>query len=188
MNKKVLKTMIALVIIFLCAMYVLKIFFPAEFVLSIENDVIVKIGTYIYTHTWSYYVFGIITSFITYWLYCCAVCRRWYLKWYEALIVLAVIGINIGLTLFDMNIYSAFSVITFVLLPCIFKSELRNVTICFSVHALSQVLTLSIRNLPMYMAHMNSLTLHIVGMESFLWLLLFYFVFNYKDKNIKKEA
>ena len=186
MNKKVFKTMIALVVIFLCACYVLKIFFPEQFVLAIENGAFIKIGTYINAHTWADYVFGICTSFITYWFYLCAVCKRWYLKWWECLIVLAVVGANIGLSFVDINIYSSFSVATFVILPFIFKSELKNVAIAFPIHSFSQTLTLTIRNFPVYMTHINSFSIYLVGIESFLWLVLLYLAFNYKDK--KKEV
>lgn len=184
MNRKVLKTMLALVIIFLCALYILKIFIPEQFVLSVEIKVIVDIGNYIDTHAWADYLFGIITSFATYWLYLCAVCKRWYLKWYECLIVLAVIGANIGLTFVDINLYSAFSVCTFILLPLLFKSDLKSVGVCFTIHSISQALTLSIRNISMYMQSINSLTIYIVGLESFIWLLLFYLYNNYKGGNL----
>lgn len=183
MNRKVFKAMIALVVIFLACLYVLKIFMPEQFVLSIEVKVIVDIGNYIDTHAWADYLFGIMTSFITYWLYLCAVCRRWYLKWYECLIILAVIGVSIGLTFIDVNLYSAFSVITFVVLPLLFKSDLKSVGICFSIHSLSQVLTLSIRNLPMYMNAYDTLSLTLITMDCFVWLLLFYILFNYKKEN-----
>lgn len=182
MNKKVLKTMIALVVIFLAGLYVLKIFFPEQFVLSVENKTIVNIGVYIDTHEWLYYLFGIFTSFLTYWFYLCAVCKRWYLKWYEIIIVLLVIGASIGFTFWDINIYSAFSVITFIALPYIFGSNIKSVAICFSIHSLSQVLSLSIRNLPIYMTNVNSLSLFITNLECIFWLLLFYFYNNYNKE------
>ena len=180
MNRKVLKTMLALVIIFLCALYVLKIFIPEQFVLSIEIKVIVDIGNYIDTHMWADYLFGIITSFMTYWLYLCAVCKRWYLKWYECLVVFAVIGINIGLSIFDTNVYTAFSISTFVVLPLLFKGSMSDVAICYPIQLISHALTLSIRNLPAYMEHINSFTIYMVGIESFIWLILLYLFNNYK--------
>lgn len=66
MNKKVLKVMIVLVVIFLLALYVLKIFFPQEFVMVVENDKLVSIGYYVDNHLWLHIILGIITSFITY--------------------------------------------------------------------------------------------------------------------------
>ena len=182
MNKKVLKTMIDLVIVFLLACYILKIFFPEQFVLSVENEIIIAIGNYIDSNEWAYYLFGIFTSFLTYWLYLCAVCRRWYLKWYEILTVLIVIGGSIGLSLWDTNVYSAYSVITFIVLPVIFKSDLKTVATVFTIHSLSQTMSLTIRNLPMYITSPNSLTMFIMTFDCYLWLLLLYFYYNYKKE------
>lgn len=46
MNKKVFKTMIVLVIIFLISLYILKIFFPGQFIMVIENDKLIEIGNF----------------------------------------------------------------------------------------------------------------------------------------------
>lgn len=182
MNKKVLKTMIALVISFLVGLYVLKIFFPQEFLLVVENEKIVQIGNYIDSHKWAYYLFGVASSFFTYSVYCGAVCKKWILKWWHYLIILAVIGVNILLTKYDINLYTAFSIASFVVLPFIFKSDLKSVAICYSIHLFNQSLTLSIRDVGLYMKNMNSLTLNMVGLESFVWLLLLYTFFNYNKK------
>lgn len=182
MYKRIFKIMIALVIVFLVALYVLKIFFPEQFIMSVENEIIIAIGNYIDSNAWAYYLFGIFTSFLTYWLYLCAVCRKWYLNWWQCLIVLAIIGTSIGLTFVDTNLYTALSYASFVLLPMLFKSDLKQVAIVFPIHLFSQALSLSIRNLPIYMADMNALTIHLLGMESFLWLILFYIYFNYKKE------
>ena len=47
MNKKVLKVMIGLVVVFLTALYVLKLVFPDKFILAVENEVFIKIGDFI---------------------------------------------------------------------------------------------------------------------------------------------
>lgn len=182
MNKKVLKTMIALAIVFLLACYILKIFFPEQFVMSIENETIITIGNYIDSNAWAYYLFGIATSFLTYWLYLCAVCKRWYLNWWQCLIVLAVIGASIGFNFIDVNLCSALNYSSFIFLPFIFKAELKPVAIVFTTHIFAQFLTLSIRNLPIYMNAVNSLIVNIVGFETYLWLFLFYIYYNYKRK------
>lgn len=183
MNKKVLKTMIALVLIFLVGLYVLKIFFPGEFVLAIENDKIVKIGDYIDNNDWARYLFGIFTSFVTYTLYCSATCRRWFLSWWHYLVIFATIGVNLLLTIYDINLYTAFSISSFVLLPTLFGcNNIKNIAICYPIHLFSQSLTLSIRNITLFMTYNNALTRHVVGMECWLWLILLYFLFNYKYK------
>ena len=180
MNKKVLKTMIALVIVFLLACYILKIFFPEQFVLSVENETIIAIGNYIDSNEWAYYLFGIFTSILTYWLYLCAVCRKWYLNWWQCLIVLGVIGISIGLSFIDITIYSAFSYTSFVFIPFVFKANIKEVAITYTVHTFAQHISLSIRNLPLLIATINSLNIFLLSMDMYLWLFLFYLYFNYK--------
>lgn len=188
MNKKVLKTMVVLVGTFIFTCYILKIFFPEQFVMAIENETLISIGNYIDTHAWAEYSFGILTSFITYWLYLCAVCHRWYLKWWECLIVLGVIGTTIGLNFVDVNLVAVVNYTSFIFLPAIFGSDLKSVAVCYTVHIASQYLTLSIRNLPVYMTAVNSLILNVAICECFFWLLLLYFLFNYNSKKKTQEV
>ena len=183
MNKKVFKTMIALVVIFLVACYVLKIFFPEQFALSLENNTLVNIGNYMDKNLWIRYPFGVLTSFITYWLYLCATCRKWYLKWWECLIVLVTIGATIGLRFVDTNLSSVISYTSFVFLPFMFKAELKPVAICYTIHITNQFLTLSIRNLIAYVATVNALNIMILSIDMYMWLVLLYITFNYKTKN-----
>lgn len=182
MNKKVFRTMIALVVIFLVALYVLKIFFPEQFVISIENEKLIAIGNYIDNNAWAYYLFGIVTSFLTYWLYLCAVCKKWYLNWWQCLIVLAVIGASIGFNFVDVNLCSALSYSSFIFLPFVFKAELKPVAIVFTTHIFAQFLTTSIRNLPVYIQYYNSLIFAFLTFECYLWLFLFYIYYNYNKE------
>lgn len=182
MNKKVLKTMISLVLIFLAGLYVLKIFFPEQFVLAIENDKLILAGKYIDTHKWAYYLFGVFTSFITYWFYCCAVCRRWYLKWWECLVVLAVIGCTILFYNYDINLYTALSYSSFVFLPALFKADMKNIWACFTIHLFSQMITLSIRNLPLYFSVVTNLNIFLLSLDMYLWLVLLYLFYNFRKK------
>lgn len=181
MNKKVLKTMIALVVIFLMALYVLKIFFPEQFVLCVENEKLVEIGKYIDSHKWMYYLFGSFTSFLTYWFYFCAVSHKWYLNWWQILAIIIIIGISLGLSLFDSVLASVFGVLSMTFIPILFKANYKSALMIFSVHYLAQALTLRIRNLPLYMTNVNSLSLFLTNFECLFWLLLFYFYNNYKE-------
>lgn len=175
--------MITLVVVFLLGLYVLKIFFPNELAMVIQNEQLIAIGNYIDNNAWAYYTFGIITSFITYWLYLCAVCKKWFLNWKEILMVLLTIGLTIVTNLYEPNLYIAITYSSFVLLPFLFKAEFKPVVIMFCIHLFSQFLTLAIRNFPAYIIDFNSLAIMIATIDCYLWLLLGYFYFNL----IKKE-
>lgn len=174
--------MLSLVVSFLVGIYVLKIFFPEEFMMSIQNDRIIAIGQYIDSHKWLYYICCGITAFITYWLYCCACSGRKWLKWYECLIILAVV-VSIRLISFaDDVIATALEMSAFVFLPAIVKGKLFNCAIVYTTHCIAQALSLGIRNLQIYLATTNTVTILFLAIDMYLWLFLFYVLFNYKHK------
>ena len=180
MNKKVLKTMIALVMVFLLALYVLKIFFPEEFVMVIENERLVIIGNYIDANLWLYITIACITNFITYWLYLCAVNRKWYLNWKEIVAVLCVIALTQGLYEIDPMLSSTISTIAMLCLPLLGKAQLKDVAVVFAFDYMSLTLSTLIRNLPALLTNVNFMTVFLMTIESYFWLLLFYLYFNFK--------
>lgn len=184
MNKKVFISMLVLTISFLMGLYVLKIFFPQEFVMIIENEQLIKIGNFIDTHKWAYYLTSTITAFITYWLYICACCNKKYLKWWECLIVLCVIGVSFLINEYspDIAMYYAFTIM--IILPAMLKGKLFNTAIVYTTHIFAQYLSLSIRSLPLLLTNVNFAILFLLGIESYLWLVLFYMIFNYNKKEI----
>lgn len=182
MYKRVIKTMIALVVVFLIALYILKIFMSEQFIMVIENDNLIAIGNYIDNNLWLRKIIAVITSFITYWLFICAVCRKWKLNLKEIIIVLIVIAIVQLLYLYDANISSTISLVSMVLIPALFKAQSKDIAIVFSIHCIAQVLSTSIRQLPLLLTNTNFMTVFLMTIECYFWLLLFYLYFN-----IKKE-
>lgn len=179
--------MIALVIIFLVAMYILKIFFPQEFVLSIQTKNLVAFGDYIDNHEWAYWICTYITSFVTYWLYCCACSRKWYLKWHECLYILITITIVRVLTILDSNLSTIISALSFIILPALMKSKLTDCAIIYTIHSIAQGLSLSIRNLVIYLKSVNVATILVLIFECYLWLVLLYLLFNFKKEGKENE-
>lgn len=182
-NKKIYVSMLVLSISFLVAMYVLKIFFPQEFMLAIQNERIIIVGEFIDSHTWLRYLCAAVTSFITYALYCCACCHRLKLKWYEyAYIIITIVLIRV-VSFYDTNISSILSWTSFAFLPALMKGDMGTTGLVFTVHSLAQGLSIGIRNLPMYLVSVNYASVFLIGIESYLWLVLFYIMFNYKKEN-----
>ena len=188
MNKKVIKVMIGLVVAFLLVCYILKIFFPDQFVMVIQNQVAIQIGDYIDTHKWLEVIISATTSFVTYFLYICAVNEKWYINWKELIAILVTIGLIQGLYELDATLSTEISLIAFFIIPAISKAKLLNVAVVFSVHSMAQVLSTLIRNLPFLLGHINSIIILSMTFECYFWLLLFYFYFNYKRGNKKDEV
>lgn len=182
MNKKVFISMLVLTISFLVGLYVAKIFFPQEFVMSIQNENLIKIGAYIDNHKWLYYLCTGVTAFITYWLYCCACKGKWYLNWKEVLVIIAFIVVVRFMGFVDYNVRSHISISSFFIIPLIFKHDLKRATIIYTVHGFAQVLSLVIRDLPMYLRNVSFLVTTFMLIECYFWLLLFYIIYNYNNK------
>ena len=176
--------MLVLSIVFLIGMYVLKIFFPQEFVLAIENERIIAIGQFIDSHQWLYYICCGVTAFVTYYLYCCACSGRLWLKWYEVVYILITIVLIRVISLYaNDSISLVINWTSFAFLPALCKGDMKRCGFIFTTHSLMQVLSLNIRNLMIYFTNTpNFVTSMVVGFESYLWLILMYIIFNYKKK------
>lgn len=180
MNKKVLRTMITLVVVFLVALYVLKIFFPEQFVMAIQNEKFLEIGAYIDNHLWAYIVFTSISSFIIYWLFIGATTKKWVLSWKEFILVLIVIASTRMLYLHDYEIATAISTLSMFIIPTLFGAKSKDLIFVYSIHYVSQLLSIKIRNLPMLFSSVNSIIAIFMTLECYFWLLLFYIYNNYK--------
>lgn len=187
MNKSVLRTAIVVIICMLAFEYILKFFFPEEFVLVVSSPNIIKFGQYVDTHKFAYFLFYCVTAFITYFLYTCACCRKKILNWRYYILFLIIYTISHFLTFYAYNLLTPFLVCSMIALACISNSDIRNFSIIFITHTVAQVLSLEIRGLTQYISTPNTATMFILGMESYLWLLLFYFLncFNIKEREVK---
>lgn len=184
MNKSVLRTTLVVIVCMLAFEYILKFFVPQEFVLVVSNPNLIKFGTFLDTHKIFYYIFCCCTSFITYFLFTCACSKRKYLNWkyYIAFVILYVISQI--LTEYAYQLLTPFLICSMVGLACISNSDIKTFTIVFITHTIAQNLSLEIRGLTQYIISFNTVTLTMLGLESYIWLLLFYILncFNIKDK------
>ena len=182
MNRKVFVSMLALCVSFLAGCYFLKIFFPQEFVMAISNEKIVAVGNFIDSHLWLYYLCCGLTAFVTYYLYCGACSERLLLKWYEILEIIGVIVLVRVVSFFDEPLSSGLQLASFLFLPYLMKGKLKNCAIVYTTHCVSQGLSLSIRNLPIYLTNTNFVTIFFMTSECYLWLTLFLIIYNYKKE------
>ena len=180
-SKKLYVSMLILVIAFLFFMYILKIWFPEQFVMAIENERIIKIGNYIDSHKILYYICCGISAFATYWLYLCAVSHRLYLKWYECLYVAIAVLVSILCSIYDPTLYIIVNWTSFVILPALCKGDMKSCAIVLTTHALAQMFSLRIRNFTLYFTNnITFITSLLMTLESYLWLVLMYIIFNIK--------
>lgn len=181
MNKKVLKTLLILTIIYLVFWYFLKFFFPEEFVLRISNPNLIKVGNYIDNNVILRHLCPAITSFATYYLYLCAVLNLKKLDWKHIIAILVVLALAIVVLVFNFGILSYYHIFAMIILPAIFNGNSKKIALIFCSHLLWQYLSLSIRNISSMMLSFDFMSAFIMTLECYGWLFLFYLYFNYKE-------
>lgn len=183
MNKRVLKTMIFLLWIFLVSFQIVKIFFGEWFAIRISNENILQIGAFIDEHEWLKQGLYVITSWFTYFCYLCACKQKWNLTIKEHLALIIVMAILVVLRKFFPIIGMNIDVVLMVFIPCCMKAEYKQVAIIFTVHSLGQLLLLNIRSLPLLLLGTDFVTQFILSMDAYLWLVLYYLYANkYKEE------
>lgn len=190
MNKKVFISMLALVVSFLVGIYVLKIFYPEEFMMTIQNEKLIKVGTFIDNHKWLYLIVYFISGLISDYLYFGAVCRQKLLNWKLLLIIIIYDLAFASLYTFGTieliselsNVIIALSTAYMIFVPMLFTKELKPLSITYTANYVSQALSLYIRSLPILLITTNILTTLLMSVECYFWLLLCYIIFNYKEK------
>jgi hypothetical protein len=150
--------------------------------MCIENERLIQIGNFIDSHRFIYYIFCGITAFITYYLYCCACCHKKKLCLREIIYILGAIIIVRLVGFYDNNMWSHFSISSFILLPILMKGDFKTTGIVYFIHGISQMLSLSIRDLPMYLSTNNTVTILLLSIDMYFWLLLMFIIFNYKKE------
>lgn len=188
-NKRIYIAMLILSVSFLIGMYVLKIFFPEEFVMAIQNERIIQIGSFIDSHKWLYYIVYLSTGLVSDYLYFGAVCRKLKLDWKLTIIMLVYNTIfavlysftNIANVNYLANVLIAFSMTYMIAIPALFTNELAPLSLTYSINTISQLLSLSIRDMSLLLTTNNIMTTILMSLECYFWLLLCFIVFNIKE-------
>lgn len=166
---------------------ILKLIFPSFVIETAQNEQICKIGRYIDTHKWAWYLASSILSFTLYYLSCCACCRKKRLSTKEMLIICAAILFGYAIKEILPQYYVAINNILMILLPCIMKAELFPTTVVYSSVNLLQVFTLEVRNIKSMIADYNFATLLILMIDVYIFEALLYFAFNYRKITIRSK-
>lgn len=173
----------------LTAFYLAKLIFP-EFVVELAQiESVVKFGEYVDTHKWAYYLFSFIVSFVVGYFYCGACCRKKRLQ-FKDLCMIAIMVVSLLLIKeFVPQYYAILNTILMLLVPTLIcctdkctdiKYLYSNVT-TFSIYYLAQLFSLEIRNLATMITYGNTATLTILLIDVYIWAVLLYNYFNYKE-------
>lgn len=179
--------------VILLTLYLLKLIIP-EFVIKVaELPAVVRFGEYVDTHQWAYYLFTFIISYITGYVYCCACIRKNLLNYKEMLIVAAEVLLLFIIEKFIPAYYLVLNILFMLVMPvlmCLLSKTqdikyLYSITICLTVHLIAQIISAEIRNIMAMISYPNSATFTILLIDGFIWLVLLYCFYNFKNRKSK---
>lgn len=175
--------------VLLVAIYLLKIIVPNFVVGVAEVDVIVRFGEYVDTHWWAYYIFTFVTSFATFYVYSCASCRVKYLNWKGCLVITVAIIALLLIEKFAIDWYLVTNIVLLIVCPAVIcylnkvteTKYIYSIVVCFAFENLAEVLSLQIRDISTAISYPNSATYFILLIDVFIWQILLYNYYNYKE-------
>lgn len=170
-------------------LYLLKLIFPGCVVGIAQIDAIVKFGNYVQSHMWAYYLFSYLVSVFGYYFYCGACCRKKKLNLVDWVIILIANVIILVVQTFLAEYYYTISMVMLLGVPTLIcyidkRQEIKylySTVICFAVNTLSQMFSLEIRGISAMITAPNIVTLTILLLDLYIWLVLLYNYYNYKE-------
>lgn len=170
--------------VILVLVYVAKIFFPEMVVEVAQIKSISRIGHYIDTHKWAWYVASVTLSFFIYYFYCCACCKKKTLSIKEIIYILIAIFVVYFSQKFLPNQQTSINISSMIILPCLMKGDFKATTICFVATNFIQTITGEIRNIIFMVIDFNFATLIILMIDYYILIFLLYMAFNFKKGDL----
>ena len=166
--------------VILGGVYILKIFFP-NFVIEVAHvESITRIGHYIDTHKWAWYLASALLSFVTYYFVVCACCKVKSLDLRQIAYVAATVVIMYTIKEFLPTLYVGANACSMIALPFLLKSDFKATTVVFVSTTLLQSITLAVRDIAMMIIDANYATMIILTIDYYILLGLLYFYYNYE--------
>lgn len=181
--------------VLLCAFYIAKVISP-DFVVGVaQTPSVVKFGEFVDTHVWAYYPFYFCVSFLSTFFLVGAFCRTRTMTRRMAVIIFdcVVVSFLVEAFLTELSfVYNLCSPFIVVILFWFFERTKMNCTtlsICatYSINCFSQVMSLLIRDISTLVSYPNSATFLVLAIDGYIWQVLLYFFFNYKQKSLQEE-
>lgn len=175
--------------IMLISFYLLKIINP-EFVIELsEVDRVVELGKYVDSHKWAYYLFFFIISFAGGYFYLCACCRKKSLKFRDVCILAIEVILLFIVEKYLMQYYVYINWFCMLIMPTIICrldggtdiKYLYSTVSCLTIHSIAQLISLEIRNISLMISFPNSATFTVLTIDAFIWLVLLYNFYNFKE-------
>lgn len=171
--------------------YIAKIFFP-EFIVGVaEIPSIVAFGNFVDSHWWAFAIYQIIISCVGAYIYCCACFRIKRLNNKKLILLIAFFAFGFLAQQFLKEIYAPFNYVIFVFMPFLMLAVDKELSvktfsstiICYTIDIMAQAMSMCIRNIVLLSTCLNSATMTILLIDTWIWRTLLYMFFNNKKES-----
>lgn len=181
MNLKVARTMLILCIVYIAGFYILKFAFPEQLLLTITDPGILKFGEFLQSHAAILYIYQILSTFLTFYLFTSASKATFKMKWYELLYILGASVICKLVAQFIPDYYVHISTTCMFALAVLCKGKLLYATISFGIHGILSQLLFVIRGFETVITLINVASALVLSIECWVWMILLALIFYLKE-------
>lgn len=181
MNKKIAKTLLVLSVLYICAFYVIKFIFPEFLLDQLTDPNVLALGNFLNSHTILLLGVGMLTTFLTFYLFVCASRGKFKLKLKEFIYIIAGVILSFVVTILAPNLMTHTSTSIMLLLALLCNGKKEYFIPTFIIHGyLSQFLS-AIKGYETIITEINAVSGFMLGIEGWLWLFIFSLVFYLKE-------
>lgn len=182
MNIKIAKTLLILSLVYMIAFYIIKFIFPEVLLLQITDPNVLSFGNFIESWEGYTHIYYCLSTFLTFYLFCCASCVRFKFKWYEFMYMLGAVVLSRIVATFLPSLYVHYSTSIMFILAMLCKGKLTRATITFTIHGFLSQFLFSIRGYETIVGKINIASCIALSIECYMWLLVLSLLFYLKEK------
>lgn len=182
MGKKVWTTLLILLVGALVAYNVIKFFFPDLFLMCLTDTNILALGNFIEERAWLTEVYYYVSSGISFYLFGCIAAKRWYLRFWETVYVLALNVVSQLLYVYVPEITAFAGILTMLVIPLVIGNNAKGFIVAFLTHSLCQHLVIFVRGYLTILPVLNMGAEICLFIESLIIIFCFYVINNIKER------
>lgn len=182
MGKKVWTTLLILLVGALVAYNIIKFFFPDLFLMCLTDTRILALGNFIEERAWLTEVYCYVSSGISFYLFGCIAAKRWYLRFWETIYVLALNVVYQLLCVYVPEITVLAGLETMLVIPLVVGDNAKCFISAFLTHSLCQHLIIFVRGYTTILPMLNIGSTICLTIESYIILFCYYIYSNVKEK------
>lgn len=176
--------------------YIAKLFFTQWIIGVAELPRIVSFGNFVQSNKWYLHIFNALLGYVHAYILYSACTRKPFLSWKGNVVLISQLILLRFISEFYPTQYNSLNVAFMMLAPffiCVWEKDLNkdtfvSCTSCFGLEIGFEFLSLAVRNLMAMTNMINVATVSIMVIDVFIWRIILYLFFNYKNDQINERG